>query len=264
MVEANNTDSSNGFMVTTCSVRHGDDYSNLQQHLEKYNVEQEKHCSPFKSAMVVPVILGLISDNPGCTNKTLQDYLKPYGKEYALTDSILQEARTAAQTLLFGTAKINVTYAKMVENELVKRGHIVRVRYTGTRETLKNVEVIILSEELLQQKHLNNSTLDKDEKFAFIAKWKKDHWELLMEQLGPKCVDVRFLHGIFFAPSFLQATVPELQRIIMADTCHLNFGKYTLYSCYGITANANMFPVRFAIVLVMRIYSVGRNFGIHC
>jgi len=26
-----------------------------------------------------------------------------------------------------------------------------------------------------------------------------------MEQLGPKCVDVSFLHGIFFAPSFSQA-----------------------------------------------------------
>jgi hypothetical protein len=127
-------------------------------------------------------------------------------------------------------------------------GHIVRVRYTGRQETLKNIEVIILSEELLRLKHLDNSTLDKDERLAFIAKWKKDHRELLMEQLGPKCVDVSFLHGIFFAPSFSQATVPELQRLVMADACHLNFGKYTLYSCYGITANANMFPVGFAIV----------------
>ncbi len=150
VVKANNTDSSNGFMVTACSVRHGDDYSNLQQQLEKYNVEQEKHCSPFKSAMVVPVILGLISDNPGFTNKTLRGYLKAYGKEYALTDSILQEARTAARTLLFGTAKINVTYAKTVKNELVKQGHIVCVMYTGRRETLKNIEVIILSEKLPQ------------------------------------------------------------------------------------------------------------------
>jgi hypothetical protein len=192
VVEANNTNSSNGFMVTTCSVRHGDNYSNLRQKLEKYNVDQEKRCSPFKSAMVVPVILGLISDNPGCTNKTLRGYLKAYGKEYALTESILQEARTAAWILLFGTAKINVTYAKTVKNELVKRGHMVRVRYTRRRETLKNIEVIILLEELLRLKHLNNSTLDKDKKFAFIAKWKKDHPELLMEQLGPKCVDVSF------------------------------------------------------------------------
>jgi len=72
---------------------------------------------------------------------------------------------------------------------------------------------------------------------------------------------VSFLHGIFFAPSFSQATVPELQHLVMADACHLNFGKFTMYSCYGITANANMFPVGFAIVFEMRIYSVGRNFG---
>jgi hypothetical protein len=131
VVEANNTDSSNGFMVTACSVRHGDNYSNLRQQVEKYNVEQEKHCSPFKSAMVVPVILGLNSDNPGCTNMTLWGYLKANEKEYTLTESILQEARAAAWTLLFSSAKINVTYAETVKNELVKRGHIVRVRYTG-------------------------------------------------------------------------------------------------------------------------------------
>jgi hypothetical protein len=165
--------------------------------------------------MVVPVILGLILDNPGCTNKTLWGYLKAYGKEYVLMESILQEARTAARTLLFGTAKINVTYAETVKNELVNRGHIVRMRYTGRRETLKNIEVIILSEELLRLKHLDNSTLDKDERFALIVKWKKDHRELLMEQLGPKCVDVSFLHGILFAPLFSQATVPELQRLVI-------------------------------------------------
>jgi len=34
----------------------------------------------------------------------------------------------------------------------------------------------------------------------------------------------------------------------MADACHLNFGKYTLFSCYGITANCHVSPVGFAIV----------------
>ena len=36
----------------------------------------------------------------------------------------------------------------------------------------------------------------------------------------------------------------------MADACHVNFGKYTLFSCYGcgITANGNMSPVGFAVV----------------
>ena len=216
VVEANNTEYANGFMVTVCSLRYGDDYSNLQQHLDKYNIVLEKHSSPFKTAKVVPLILELIADNLGCMNKTLWGYLKAYGKEYTLTDLILQEASSAARTHLFGTPKINVIYAKTVKNELVKWGHIVRVTYTGRRDTLKNIEVIVLSEELLHQKHFENSTLNKEERLAFIAKWKNDHRELLMEQLGPKGVDVSFLHGIFFALSFLQATVPELQHLVMA------------------------------------------------
>jgi hypothetical protein len=34
----------------------------------------------------------------------------------------------------------------------------------------------------------------------------------------------------------------------MADACHLHFGKYNLFGCYGVTANSNMSPVGFAIL----------------
>jgi hypothetical protein len=34
----------------------------------------------------------------------------------------------------------------------------------------------------------------------------------------------------------------------MADACHLNFGKYTMFAYYGVTENANMSPVGFAII----------------
>jgi hypothetical protein len=59
---------------------------------------------------------------------------------------------------------------------------------------------------------------------------------------------LQFLHGVFFMPSFLQKTVPELQTLFMADACHLDFGKYTMFACYGVTENANMSPVGFAII----------------
>jgi len=67
--------------------------------------------------------------------------------------------------------------------------------------------------------------MSKEERNTFIAKWKTEHRDMLMDQLGPKCVNVSFLHGIFFTPSFSQGTVPELQHLVMADACHLNFGK---------------------------------------
>ncbi len=40
----------------------------------------------------------------------------------------------------------------------------------------------------------------------------------------------------------------HLQRVFQADACHMNFRKYTLYSCYGTTANCNTFLLVFAIL----------------
>ena len=125
VVEANNTEFAQGFCMMVCSVQHGDDYSNLPQNATRYNVPLEKYCSPFKTAMVVPLILSIIADNPGCTNKTLQGFLKGYGNKYAFTESILQKARSAARVQLFGSPAINVGYAATVKDELQKLGHIV-------------------------------------------------------------------------------------------------------------------------------------------
>ena len=197
VVEANNTEYAQGFVVTVCSIRNGDDYSKLPQQSFQYNIQQEKYHSPFKTSMVVPLILGMIADNPGCTNKMLRCFLKTHGKEYAFTESILQEAWTAARTQLFGTPEVNVRYVDTVKEELEKRGHIVRMVYTERQETLKNIEVIVILEELLRRKHHDNSTMNKEERNAFISKWKTEHRDLLMEQLGPKCCHVSFLHGIF-------------------------------------------------------------------
>jgi hypothetical protein len=46
----------------------------------------------------------------------------------------------------------------------------------------------------------------------------------------------------------------------MADACHLNFGKYTLFSCYGVTANSNASPVAFAIIFGNESTSTWRQF----
>jgi hypothetical protein len=69
-----------------------------------------------------------------------------------------------------------------------------------------------------------------------------------VNQLGYKTTEGSFLHGVFYAPSFSKATAPKLQTVFMADACHLNFGKYTMFLCYGVTTNSNMWPVGFAII----------------
>jgi len=93
---------------------------------------------------------------------------------------------------------------------------------------------------VLRLKSATNGTLDRDERRQFWSKWKTDNYALLVNQLGYKSQDgTKFLHVVFFTPSFLQKTVPDLQTLFTADACHLNFGKYTMFTCCGNTAIAN-------------------------
>ena len=110
------------------------------------------------------------------------------------------------------------------------------------------MEKIIIADEVRQRKECNLAGLPPTERQAFVKDWKTCNSNMLLEQLGSKDDDVSFLTGVLFAPSFVSTTVPHLQNTFVADACHLNFGKYTLFSCYGITANANTSPVAFAIL----------------
>jgi len=196
--------------------------------------------SPFQTKWIVPLILSIIVNSPTISNKNLRHALSAYGKEHSLTDSILQEARTDAKAQLFGIAAENVKYAEGTKSELEKDGHIIELMYTSRKVTLRNVEQLVVGEELLRLKSATNGTLDRDERRQFWSKWKTDNYALLVNQLRYKSQEgTRFLHGVIFTPSFSQKTVPELQILFTADACHLNFGKYNMFTCYGITANAN-------------------------
>ena len=192
--------------------------------------------------------MDIIAECPSATNQTLRQFLSLYGKPYAITDSIIQAARTNARSEIFGDPTENCKYAVHVKEALESEGHIVKLRFTNRKETIQNVERIVLSDELLRLKEVDGSFLEPHERRQFVDKWKEEHEEVLVRQLGSKNDGFQFLNGIFFVPSFAQKTVPHLKDMFMADACHLNFGKYTLFSCYGITANANMSPVAFAIL----------------
>ena len=71
---------------------------------------------------------------------------------------------------------------------------------------------------------------------------------LIIDKLGRKGDCAQYLHGIFFAALFAPKTAPDLKQLFMTDACHVHFGKYTLFSCYGVTANGNMSSVGFTIV----------------
>jgi hypothetical protein len=97
--------------------------------------------------------------------------------------------------------------------------------------------------------------MKKSEKIVFIEKWKVDNHEVLSDGglIAPEegenhLVPLKFFSCIFFSTSGARVTVPFLQRVFQADACHLSFGKYTLYYCYGTTANCNTSLVAFGIL----------------
>jgi hypothetical protein len=59
--------------------------------------------------------------------QAMRDIMKPYAKDYALTDSVLQEAWDSAKIELFGSADDNVCYARGVANQLRKLDHEVEL-----------------------------------------------------------------------------------------------------------------------------------------
>jgi hypothetical protein len=83
---------------------------------------------------------------------------------------------------------------------------------------------------------------------SFCTQWRNEHADDLFLQLGEAQDHLEFLHGFFFAPSVSINAVPHLQNVFQADAAHCAWGKYTLYSLYGTSANGNMFPVTLGVI----------------
>ena len=118
-----------GWTVTAAVCRDGDDILKIPPNFRVTAPELRSGRSiatPLKSKMLVPIILNAVAANPGIPYRFLRELLSSYARAYALTDSILQEARDLAKKQLFGHAKHNVLYAKGVFAELEGLGHHVK------------------------------------------------------------------------------------------------------------------------------------------
>ena len=131
---------------------------------------------------------------------------------------------------------------------------------------MQNLDKIIITNKVLRQKNAKMEGLPPEERKVFIMKWYKKHKDRIIPRLVSLANQnhLQFLNGIFFAPSFVKRTVPQLQKVFMADACHLHFGKYTLFLCYGMTANSNASPVAFAILFGNKNTSTWRQFWKYC
>ncbi len=96
----------------------------------------------------------------------------------------------------------------------------------------------------------------------FLQKWMVDNAAFVEEHFGTEDANCRFILGILFAPqTAAQYTARNLQNLYQADASHIRFGKFTFYSAYGTTANANTLPIAFGILFGNEEEKTGSNFG---
>ncbi len=133
--------------------------------------------------MVVPIILGAVAETPGIAYQSLREILKPYAKDYALTDSILQEGRDIAKDVLFGLAEENVQYAEGLQAELRASGHDVKLLFWDRKQTIGQVGAVVLSEEMAQLKKLK-TMMDLEQQKRYVKRWKKDNEIFLNNVFG--------------------------------------------------------------------------------
>ena len=95
--------------------------------------------------------------------------------------------------------------------------------------------------------------MTKQQKIWYVTELKASNKGLLEERgllvpaHGTVIIPLTFVSGICFSVDGARNVVPHLQWVFQADACHMNFGKYILYSCYSTTANCKTFPVAIAI-----------------
>ena len=70
------------------------------------------------------------------------------------TDKILQKARVTTRRLIFGNPEEKVGYAPFLKEDLEKSGHHVTLSVTTRKETMQNLNNIIISNEVLRRKEV--------------------------------------------------------------------------------------------------------------
>jgi hypothetical protein len=125
---------------------------------------------PIKAKFLVAIIKDAVSENPGITYQTIREIMKPYAKEYTLTEIILQDGRDLAKMLLFGYANDNVKYADGVMGQLRALGHEVEMFFNDRRSTLQMVSTAVLYEENMRRKKDKLPALNKTMQKSYLTK----------------------------------------------------------------------------------------------
>ena len=230
----------------------GDDEDNdgiNDQHGTLASGQRRRMRSPMSSVWLVPLIKSVITAKPNTSNSDLRHLLRYHCRTYALTRSLLQRARTQAKLEVFGCKEENAKYFIALRDELVARNHRVELFTANYDEAISRMLLVVVADEKQRREEKKEQPFrNSEEAAAFAQQWMIDNDSFVQKHFGTKEANCKFILGILFAPVTSIGKVAYLQDLFQADAAHLDFGKYTFFSAYGSTANANAYPLAFGIM----------------
>jgi hypothetical protein len=186
------------------------------------------------------------------SRKECAHLLRLYVREEFLTAMIVQNAKMKCRFELFGNPTMNAQYTTAMLRETSIRGHKVKRIYKTAVDVMAMLDKIVVQEESDRRQASEGISMTRGMKKKYLSEWMSVNNEMLQSGgLGTQMIcepTPQFCGGLFFSMSYSNAVVPYLQNVFQADAAHMNFGNYTLFSCYGSTANANTSPIDFAIL----------------
>ncbi len=238
-----------GWECNEAICREGDDLNNIP---DKYFVMDKIFTTktPLALAWVIPTIMPTVEKDPGVSYEQLRSLIRPYAKDFHITDGILQEGRDLAKKAIFGTPESNVQYAEGIAFAMRKLSHEVKLLFTTRAQTLANIGTVVLKEEHDRRKKAKELFLEANDRREILNKWKEDNAIFISEALGIDGgpMENKFLTGILVAPSMSKHLVHHIQDVIQADRAHTSFRKYMLFLAYASTANRNMINLALGIL----------------
>jgi hypothetical protein len=81
--------------------------------------------------------------------------LAPYGHRFCFSNAIIQNARAEARRVIFGDPNNNVAYATFVQEELKREGHHVVFDFKSRKEIIRQMEKIVIADEMTRWKEKN-------------------------------------------------------------------------------------------------------------
>jgi hypothetical protein len=155
-----------GWECNVAICQEGDDLNNIP---DKYFVIDKNFTrnTPLASAWVIPIIMPTVAKDPGVSYEQLRGLIRPYAKDFHITDGILQEGRDLAKKAIFGTPESNVQYAEGVAFAMRKLGHEVKLLFTTCAQTLAIIGTVVLKEEHDRHKKAKEPFLEANDRRNF-------------------------------------------------------------------------------------------------